>query len=129
MLKVGGKQMYFVQIENSFEAAHKLREYKGKCANVHGHNFKVKVELKAEKLNELGMVEDFIDLEKKLNEITNKLDHKLINEVPPFDKINPTAERLAEYVFQELKPAYRNNVKINKVQVFENDRYAATFME
>ena len=121
--------MFFVQIEDSFEAAHSLREYKGKCANIHGHNFKVKVELKAETLDELGMVEDFIILEEKLKEVTDKLDHKLINEIPPFDKINPTAERLAEYIFQELKPAYNNRVIINKVQVFENDRYAATYTE
>ena len=121
--------MFFVQIEDSFEAAHSLREYNGKCANIHGHNFKVKVELKAEKLDELGMVEDFIILEKQLKQVTDKLDHKLINEIPPFDTINPTAERLAEYIYQELKNAYHNGVTVSKVQVFENDRYVATFME
>jgi len=121
--------MYFVQIEDSFEAAHHLRDYQGKCANIHGHNFKVKVELKAAVLDELGMVEDFIILEEKLKEVTDKLDHHLLNEVPPFDKINPTAERLAEYIFRELTKTYQDGVQVSRVQVFENDRYVATVMD
>ncbi len=120
--------MYYVQIESSFESAHFLREYQGKCKAIHGHNFKILVELKSDKLDRLGMVEDFVKMEEKLQRLTEKLDHKLLNDIEPFDKINPTSERLSEYIYYELQKQYKT-IKVNKVTVYENDRYAATYKE
>lgn len=118
--------MFYVQIEGWFESAHSLRNYDGKCKNIHGHNFKVVVSLKSPTLDDRGMVVDFLDIEKELKKITERLDHKYLNEVEPFDKINPTVERIAEYIYHELEKAFPN-VSIDKVQVYETDQFVATY--
>lgn len=118
--------MYYVQIDSSFESAHSLRNYEGKCKNIHGHNFKVVVSFKAKKLDNRGMVIDFLDLEKELKKITQRLDHKYLNEIEPFDKINPTVEHLAEYIYHQLENSFPRAM-IDKVMVYETDNFVATY--
>ncbi len=95
--------MYEISVEKSFEAAHYLRGYKGKCENMHGHRYTIVVKVRAEKLNDIGLAYDFTDLKAHLNKILERYDHTCLNDVKPFDKINPSAENLAAAIYKELK--------------------------
>jgi 6-pyruvoyltetrahydropterin/6-carboxytetrahydropterin synthase len=95
--------MYEITVEKHFEAAHYLRGYQGKCENVHGHRYKVVVKIKALKLNEIGLAYDFTDVKRHLKEILERYDHACLNDIPPFDKINPSAENIASTIYQELE--------------------------
>jgi 6-pyruvoyltetrahydropterin/6-carboxytetrahydropterin synthase len=90
-------------IESQFSAAHQLRGYKGKCENLHGHNWRVQVVVNAEKLNEIGLVIDFYELKKTTNEILSSLDHSVLNEIFPFTEINPSSENIASGCTIRLK--------------------------
>ena len=95
--------MYEISVEKHFDAAHYLRDYKGKCENLHGHRYTIVVKVSAEKLNEIGLAYDFTDLKAHLNKILERYDHTCLNDVKPFDKINPSAENLAATIYKELK--------------------------
>ncbi|MBN1823928.1 MAG: 6-carboxytetrahydropterin synthase QueD [Endomicrobiales bacterium] len=116
---------YTVSIIRDFSSAHALRGYKGRCEKLHGHNWKVKVSLSSRKLNRLGMVEDFTLMKRKLDGILDRLDHRYINETPPFTKMNPTAENLAFYILGEFKAAVSGPVKVESVEVWESDTSSA----
>jgi len=90
---------YRVSVVRGFSAAHALRGYKGKCEKLHGHNWKIKASLTAAKLDKTGMAMDFTDIKSALDGVLAKLDHSYLNETSPFDKINPTAENIAEYIY------------------------------
>ncbi|HET7101054.1 MAG TPA: 6-carboxytetrahydropterin synthase QueD, partial [Terriglobia bacterium] len=90
--------MFEVSVEYSFAAGHALRGYKGKCENVHGHNYKVRVTVEGEKLNSIGLLMDFSDLRAALKELAGRFDHHFLNEVEPFTETNPSAENLACYL-------------------------------
>jgi len=122
--------MFEISIEGGFEAAHNLRNYRGKCENLHGHNYGVRVYFSGNKLDGSGMLLDFIVLKKKLEKITENLDHKYLNEVKPFDRLNPTAENIARYIFGEMKKAAGGKrAKISRVSVRETERNCATYYE
>jgi len=122
--------MYCVTVEKTFAASHSLREYEGVCRNLHGHNFKVIVEISGENLDKRGMLVDFIDIDNELNEIIKNFDHKNLNNVIPFNKENPTAENLSKVIYYKLKDNFStNNVKVSKVTVFETDEFSATYFE
>jgi len=121
--------MYEIEVTGSFSSAHNLREYKGKCEVVHGHNWKVKVIIMSEELNSEGMVIDFNLAKKYLNNILKKLDHKYINEIEPFDKINPTSENIAKFIFQEMSGMIEGNLKVKKVTVWETETSSASYYE
>ena len=121
--------MYEIVVTGSFSSAHNLREYKGKCEAVHGHNWKVKVIIMSEELNSEGMVIDFNLAKKYLNNILKKLDHKYINEIEPFDKINPTSENIAKFIFQEMSQMIEGNLKVKKVTVWETETSSASYYE
>jgi len=95
--------MYDITIEKHFEAAHYLRGYQGKCENVHGHRYRIVVKVKADKLNDIGLAYDFTDLKRHLNAILERFDHVCLNDIVPFDKINPSAENIASTIYNELK--------------------------
>jgi 6-pyruvoyltetrahydropterin/6-carboxytetrahydropterin synthase len=95
--------MYEIIVEKHFDAAHYLRGYKGKCENVHGHRYKVVVRVSAAKLNKIGLAYDFTDLKRYLQEILDRYDHTCLNDVPPFNKINPSAENIAAAIYKALK--------------------------
>jgi 6-pyruvoyltetrahydropterin/6-carboxytetrahydropterin synthase len=112
--------MYRVTVEKSFDAAHYLRGYKGKCESVHGHRFKVVVSVSATKLDDIGLAYDFTDLKKHLGDILGRLDHTCLNDVPPFDKKNPSSENIAAIIYDELKGKLKGSpVKMETVEVWE----------
>lgn len=117
--------MFELMVEDTFDAAHALRGYEGPCENLHGHTWRIQLFLGGTKLNQLGLLEDFKAIKKFLAATLEQFDHKYINETAPFDKINPTSENLAKYLFETLKKRFKN---INKVIVWESERtYAAYY--
>jgi 6-pyruvoyltetrahydropterin/6-carboxytetrahydropterin synthase len=122
--------MFEVSVEQTFAAGHALRDYKGKCENVHGHNFKVQVTIEGERLDRTGMLVDFIDVKDKMREVIARLDHQFLNEVPPFDVQNPSAENIAVYFCTELAGGLEDApvpVRIREVKVWETDIQSATY--
>ena len=103
-----------------------MREYKGKCEDMHGHNWKVEVCVVSETLDRLGMVIDFKDLKKTLKEIMNSLDHKYLNELDYFKKVNPTSECIAEYIYDRMAEDLPE-VNVLEVTVWETDTSSATY--
>ena len=94
--------MFQVTVEEEFAAGHALRGYRGKCENQHGHNYKVRVTLEGQSLNNIGLLYDFVDLKRALHTSISKLDHQFMNNVSPFDVLNPSAENLAKYFYDEV---------------------------
>jgi 6-pyruvoyltetrahydropterin/6-carboxytetrahydropterin synthase len=118
--------MYIVSVEESFSAAHYLVGYKGKCENMHGHNYRVQVSARAPNLDAQGMVVDFAVLKTELKKILDTLDHSLLNEHEEFSDGTPTAERIAAYVFHALKKALPA-VMLSGVTVFETEKNRAVY--
>ena len=122
--------MFEVTVEQTFAAGHALRNYKGKCENVHGHNFKVQVTIEGQRLDESGMLVDFIDVKNVMRKVIDRLDHQFLNEIPPFDVLNPSAENIAEYFYQQMSPGLASApvpVRIREVKVWETDIQSATY--
>jgi 6-pyruvoyltetrahydropterin/6-carboxytetrahydropterin synthase len=122
--------MFEVAVEQSFASAHALRNYKGRCENVHGHNWKVRVVIEGEKLDATGMLVDFLDVKSLLGEILDRIDHQFLNEIPPFDSINPSAENIAEYFYQQLTGKFAETpvpVRIREVKIWETEIQSATY--
>ncbi|HUE77281.1 MAG TPA: 6-carboxytetrahydropterin synthase [Longimicrobiales bacterium] len=95
--------MYVVSVQAHYDSAHFLRRYKGKCEKLHGHRYLIEVALATDSLNEGGLAFDFVDVKKHLRELADWLDHENINELPPFDEIEPSAENQARFFYDELK--------------------------
>jgi len=113
--------MYEVFVEQFFEAAHFLRGYQGKCENVHGHRYSVVVRIKSEKINEIGLAYDFTEVKKHLREVLGSYDHALLNDLAPFDKLNPSAENIAATIYRRLKDIITDeSVVMSSVEVREN---------
>jgi 6-pyruvoyltetrahydropterin/6-carboxytetrahydropterin synthase len=122
--------MFEVSVEQTFAAGHALRNYKGSCENVHGHNFRVRVTLEGERLDDTGLLVDFLDVKRSMGEIIARLDHVFLNEIPPFDVRNPSAENIAEYFHQELSRRLTENpvpVHIREVRIWETDIQSAAY--
>jgi len=94
--------MFEVSVEQVFAAGHALRNYKGKCENIHGHNWRVRVVIEGERLDDTGLLVDFIDVKDLMGSVIARLDHQFLNEVAPFDVKNPSAENIAEYFYREM---------------------------
>jgi 6-pyruvoyltetrahydropterin/6-carboxytetrahydropterin synthase len=95
--------MYEISIESHFDAAHFLRGYRGKCEALHGHRYRVVARVRAAGLDDIGLAYDFTELKRHLNDILARFDHTCLNDVKPFDRINPSAENIAATIFEELK--------------------------
>ncbi|MFB3922448.1 MAG: 6-carboxytetrahydropterin synthase QueD [Terriglobia bacterium] len=120
--------MFEISVDYSFAAGHALRGYKGKCENVHGHNYKVRVTVGGEQLNSIGLVMDFVDLRAAIKALAERLDHRFMNDIPPFDQLNPSAENLAKYFYDGLEPTTRDNgVHVRSVTIWETDTTSATY--
>ncbi len=122
--------MFEVTVEQTFAAAHALRNYKGGCENVHGHNFKVQVVLAGERLDDAGMLVDFIDVKNLMGSVMARLDHQNLNEIAPFDEKNPSAENIAEYFYSEMTGGLANApvpVRILEVKIWETEIQSATY--
>ena len=122
--------MYTISKDFSFAAAHAIRGHTGGCENLHGHNYRVRLVVEAAELDALGMVVDFADLKREMAAVLDPFDHRVLNEVPPFDERNTTAELLSEYVFRQMAQRLDDGrVKVRRVEVWENDTSCARFEE
>lgn len=122
--------MYTLKAEGAFEAAHKIKDYPGKCARLHGHNWVVEAVVKGKELDELGMLIDFKTVKKALNETLERFDHRYLNELEPFASgVNPTAENLARIIFEELAPhaCFARGAALAAVTVFESPKSSVTY--
>ena len=120
--------MYEISIITDFSAAHSLRDYEGKCANVHGHNWRVRVTVRADETGTDGIAIDFKDLKRMTNDVLGRVDHTYINEVAPFDEVNPTSENIARWLCEQLDHELRlARVKLVRVDVQENERSCVSF--
>jgi 6-pyruvoyltetrahydropterin/6-carboxytetrahydropterin synthase len=118
-----------VMIERNFSSAHQLRGYKGKCENLHGHNYKIEIYARGSELDNIGLLVDFGDLKNAADDIVQYLDHRNINELPPFDvELNPSAENLARYILEQVSARVGDErVKVFKVRCFETPTSVATY--
>ncbi|MDX2266573.1 MAG: 6-carboxytetrahydropterin synthase QueD [Bryobacter sp.] len=124
--------MFEVTVEQHFSAAHLLRNYPGKCAQLHGHNYKVQVTIEGPALDSLGMLVEFEVIKKALAPWIDRFDHGYLNEIPPFDQTNPTAENLAKFFWEVVDKAIRQpggaaEVKVACVRVLETDKCSAAY--
>ncbi len=120
--------MYELKIITQFSAAHRLANFYGKCEALHGHNWKVEVNLLGERLDEAGLVKDFGELKARTHEVLQDFDHKYLNELPEFRQENPSSENLARRLFERLSAAINNDrVRVQRVSVWESDTSCASF--
>ena len=122
--------LYTLKVVSDFASAHSLRDYPGDCRKLHGHNWKLEVEATATELDELGMAIDFKDLKRLVRKVTDELDHSYLNEIAPFDTINPTAENMAAHIFHRLGDELDNpRVRISAVTLWETERACVRYTE
>jgi 6-pyruvoyltetrahydropterin/6-carboxytetrahydropterin synthase len=123
--------MFEVTVEQTFAAGHALRHYKGKCENVHGHNYRVQVTAEGDQLNSIGLLVDFVELKRVVRQVVDTLDHQFINDLEPFTVINPSAENIAKYFYDQviggLDLSNEAAVRISQVKVWETDTSIAVY--
>ena len=121
---------YTLRVLTEFASAHTLRGYPGACSRLHGHNWKVEVEVEARKLDDLGMGLDFKIIKRSANELVGELDHRYLNEVSPFENVNPTAENIAAYLYRGLAERLNDErVQVRTVTLWETDRACVRYTE
>ena len=121
--------MYRVSIRQHFDAAHYLRNYQGKCEQLHGHRFQAVVTVEAQELDDAGMAFDFTELKRHLRQILERFDHTCLNDIAPFDKINPSSENIATAIYQELQSRLREEpVSILSIEVWESPESCVTYV-
>jgi 6-pyruvoyltetrahydropterin/6-carboxytetrahydropterin synthase len=118
-----------VMIERNFSSAHQLRGYKGKCENLHGHNYRIEIYARGRELDNIGLLVDFGELKTAADEVVQYLDHRNINELAPFDEeLNPSAENLARYILERVSQQVGDDrVRVYKVRCFETPTSVATY--
>ena len=125
--------MYEVRVEAGFAAGHYLRNYRGKCENPHGHNYKVQVTLRGVELDAAGLLLDFKLLKQVMRPVIDRLDHQMMNDIEPFTTLNPSAENLARYFFDQtnaqLDEMTAGRVHVKDCTIFETDTTTATYYE
>lgn len=125
--------MYEVTVERSFAAGHYLRNYKGKCENPHGHNYKVRVTLRGAELDKAGLLLDFKDLKDVMKDVIERLDHQMLNDIEPFTRLNPSAENIAKYFYDQtngqLRSLTNGRVSVKDVTIWETDTTTARYSE
>ena len=117
--------MFEISVEHTFAAGHALRNYHGKCENVHGHNYRVQVGIEGPELDENGLLYDFAELKKRLRAASEYLDHRFLNELKPFDEINPSAENIARFICEEIQKDL--GTAVSYVRVWETDTSCAVY--
>jgi 6-pyruvoyltetrahydropterin/6-carboxytetrahydropterin synthase len=124
--------MFVLTVEDSFSSAHQLRGYRGKCENIHGHNWRVVLSVKGGELNDIGLMVDFHDLKKILKDIISDLDHRNLNDIEFFKKFNPSSEIIAKYICEKtaekLTGTGHGGIKIESVTVWESDTSRCTYL-
>src|ERR1700682_4253629 len=120
--------MFEVMIERNFSSAHQLRGYKGKCENLHGHNYRIEIYARGRELDNIGLPVDFVELIREADEVAQYLDHKNINELEPFVELQPSAENLAKYILERVAQRLDDGrAQIYKVRCFETPTSVATY--
>ena len=119
--------LYCLTVTASFSAAHRLREYEGNCERLHGHNWRVEATVESEELDARGMALDFREMKGALNDILSRLDHKLLNDIPPFDAQNPSSENIARYIYEEMEGKIAGAARLAAVTVWESEDARAEF--
>jgi 6-pyruvoyltetrahydropterin/6-carboxytetrahydropterin synthase len=132
--------MFEVSVDESFSAGHALRGYKGKCENPHGHNYKVRLTVQGPQLDSIGLLFDFVHLKKVLHSVIDGMDHKYLNDQAPFIELNPSAENIAKYLYDEVARGLKEIAptaatvadtkdapRITSVTVWETDITSATY--
>ncbi|GAI16177.1 unnamed protein product [marine sediment metagenome] len=120
--------MYEISVEQHFDAAHFLRGYRGKCEALHGHRFRVVVKIKSAGVNDIGIAYDFAEIKQHLRDILAKFDHTCLNDVPPFDKLNPSSENIASIIYTELQPKLVGApVSLSCVEVWESPQTGVSY--
>jgi 6-pyruvoyltetrahydropterin/6-carboxytetrahydropterin synthase len=117
--------MYEVIVEQTFAAAHALRNYHGSCERTHGHNFRVEITVVGPAVDQAGMLVDFLDLKGHMDKIVMRLDHQFLNEIEPFTTLSPSAENIAKHIHEEM----RKFVPVSKVRVWETNEMSAAYYE
>ena len=122
--------MFVLKIVTDIASAHSLRNYPGDCARLHGHNWQVEVSVCSQVLDDNGIAVDFREIKKQTKLVIKRLDHQYLNEIQPFDVLNPTAENIAKYFFDEVGLLINNeDVKVEEVLIWETPRSAVTYSE
>jgi 6-pyruvoyltetrahydropterin/6-carboxytetrahydropterin synthase len=121
--------MFEITIEETFAAGHALRNYRGKCENVHGHNYRCQVTVEGEQLDDIGLLVDFVELKRVVHSVLDRMDHQWLNDFPPFDRLNPSAENMAKFIYDEVSGGLgtRPGVRIALVKLWETDTSSAVF--
>jgi 6-pyruvoyltetrahydropterin/6-carboxytetrahydropterin synthase len=121
---------YTLKVVSDFASAHTLRDYPGACSRMHGHNWKVEAEVEASELDKVGMAIDFKAIRQQVREITDTLDHRYLNEIAPFDEINPTAENIAAFIFNGLATALNDErIRVKAITLWETERACVRFTD
>jgi 6-pyruvoyltetrahydropterin/6-carboxytetrahydropterin synthase len=122
--------MFEVTIEETFAAGHALRNYRGKCENVHGHNYRAEVTLRGAELNAIGLLVDFVELKRVVHAVLDRMDHQWLNDFPPFDALNPSAENMAKYIYDEVSAGLtaKEGVRVTCVRLWETDTASAAYL-
>ncbi len=123
-------QQFILKTLLDFASAHSLRGYPGDCAKLHGHNWKIEVEVIGHELNEIGMLIDFKEIKRHAKAVIDELDHSFLNDHPHFQTLNPTAEHIAQYIYREIQNRIGSNqLKMHRLTVWENDRNCVIYSE
>ena len=121
--------MFEVTIEETFAAGHALRNYHGRCENVHGHNYRCHVTVEGPQLNAIGLLVDFVELKKAVHAVLDRMDHQWLNDLPPFDALNPSAENMAKHIYDEVSAGLKDmeGLRVASVRLWETDTASATY--
>ena len=120
--------MYKISIEQHFDAAHFLRGYRGKCEALHGHRFRVVVKVKSTVVNDIGIAYDFVELKQQLAAVLARFDHVCLNDISPFDEINPSSENIAATIYKELQSKLAEaSVTLSSVEVWESPNSGVSY--
>ena len=121
---------YTLTVLTDFAAAHTLRDYPGDCSRMHGHNWKLETQIRATALDEVGMAVDFKDMKRVAREVAGELDHRYLNDLPPFTTVNPTAENIAAHIYRRLSERLNTDTaRVSAVTLWETDRACVRYSE
>ncbi len=122
--------MFELKITSQFAAAHQLRNFKQKCERLHGHNWRVDVSIRSPELDNIGLVRDFGEIKETTRQLLQELDHRFLNEIPPFDDLNPSSELLARHIFKRLSERINAGpLRVSRVSVWESENSCASYWE
>jgi 6-pyruvoyltetrahydropterin/6-carboxytetrahydropterin synthase len=122
--------MFQVSVEETFSAGHALRNYHGKCENVHGHNYRVRVTLEGPQLDSIGLLCDFTQVKQVMRQVIGGLDHQFMNDLEMFRTVNPSAENLAKYFYDEVTRGLKDlpaGARVRDTMVWETDTTSAQY--